>query len=64
MNRYFEKLGRAVVYIEHNIKSSHVQLQVVPIPITKVDRLEKKFKVTADFYISIIKNCDIKLVIN
>ncbi|XP_050424334.1 CWF19-like protein 1 [Adelges cooleyi] len=44
INQYFESINQAVVYFERSIMSAHFQLQVVPVSIGVVDRLESAFK--------------------
>lgn len=45
LNKYFESTGRVAIYFERNILSAHFQLQVIPIPIRMIERVEPMFKV-------------------
>lgn len=44
LRSYFRELDQEVVFFERNFRSSHLQIQVVPVPNRVVDNLEKNVK--------------------
>lgn len=67
--KYFRKQDKGVVFYERNFKSVHWQLQVVPVPMKHLDKLEKNIKTiskklfTNTEYIDIPSNCPLKDII-
>ncbi|XP_023209442.1 CWF19-like protein 1 isoform X1 [Centruroides sculpturatus] len=48
LKKFFNSQNKTVVFFERNYKSSHLQIQVVPIPLDMIDRLKSVFFSQAD----------------
>jgi hypothetical protein len=46
LKKYFKKLRRVPVFFERNYKTSHLQIQTVPIPCSMANRLKRVFQVS------------------
>ncbi|RZF32947.1 hypothetical protein LSTR_LSTR000817 [Laodelphax striatellus] len=48
LKKYFKSKRKAVVFFERNYKTSHLQIQVVPVPIGKTEILKAEFEAGAE----------------